>query len=83
MARVKLFAALRDIAGVSEDDIPATTVAQLIDEAVARFGDSFAGSLKYSKVAVNGILISELQGDETSLKPEDEVAFLPPVSGGG
>lgn len=83
MARVKLFAALRDLAGVSSDDIPAGTVGQLIDEAVARFGESFARSLKYAKVAVNGILISELQGSETTLEPDDEVAFLPPVSGGG
>lgn len=82
MARVRIFAALRDAAGKAVDEIDAETVGVLVEEAKRRYGPEFAEFLSFSNVAVNGILISHLAGDETALGPGDEVAFLPPVSGG-
>jgi MoaD family protein len=82
MAKVKFFAALRDVTGTPSDEIEAPTVGDLIVVAIDRYGEKLAKSLGFSKVAVNGTLIAELQGESTPLTSEDEVAFLPPVSGG-
>lgn len=82
MARVRLFAVVRELAGRGTDEIDAPTVGLLIEEAKRRYGSRFAESLAFCSVAVNGTLISSLAGDDTAIGPEDEVAFLPPVSGG-
>lgn len=82
MARVRLFAALREAAGRDRDEIPAATVGELLDRARRRYGPAFARSLDYASVAVNGRTVEGLQGMDTALSPDDEVALLPPVSGG-
>lgn len=82
MAEVKLFAALREAAGVASTDSTAGTVGDLLDELRTRFGEGFARSLSFASVAVNGVLVSALQGEQTPVGPSDEVALLPPVSGG-
>lgn len=82
MARVRLFAVLREAARIAEDEIEAPTVGALVEEAKRRYGSIFSESLSYSNIAVNGTLINDLQGEETALAAGDEVAFLPPVSGG-
>lgn len=82
MARVRLFAVLREAAGVSSDEIDARTVGDLLDEAKLRYGRAFSESLEFASVAVNGVGITRLQGEQTPIGPGDEVALLPPVSGG-
>lgn len=47
---------------------------------VDRYGPAFAAVLETSRVWLNGDEPAE--GDETPLQPGDEVAVLPPVSGG-
>ena len=78
--RVRVFAGLREVMGTDdvEVDLPqGTTVeglwAHLLaeDEKLA----PFSGSIKF---AINHDFVSK----ETKLEPDDEVAFLPPVSGG-
>ncbi len=76
--RVKLFAALRDIAGSSELDVDAPDVATLREELSAKFGETFGHILAAGAVVVDG----ESAGPDRSLGPESEVALLPPVSGG-
>ncbi len=78
MAVLRLFAAAREAAGVSHDRIEGTTVAEVLEVAVDRWGTPFADVLSTSKVWVNGHEVSRdhVVGDE------DEVAVLPPVSGG-
>ena len=66
MAVLRLFAAAREAAGTGRDDVPGATVGDVLDAAVARYGDGFAAVLERCKVWRNG----------------DEVAVLPPVSGG-
>lgn len=78
MARVRLFASLRDAAGTGSVDIEGTTVDEVLTAAVARFGSGFAATLERSRVWVNG---DEAEAD-TSVGPSDEVALIPPVSGG-
>jgi MoaD family protein len=76
---LRLFAAAREAAGTSRDEIDgATTVAAVLAEARRRYGAGFAALLPTCRVWVNG----EQADDATPVGPGDEVAVLPPVSGG-
>lgn len=79
MAVLRLFAAAREAAGTGRDDVPGATVGEVLDAAVARYGDGFAAVLGRCKVWRNG---EEARRDERCADA-DEVAVLPPVSGGG
>jgi molybdopterin synthase sulfur carrier subunit len=83
MARLRLFAALREAAGVSSEEIEAATVGELLEEARRRYGKRFAEALEFASVAVNGEDVARVGGLDAPIEPEDEVALLPPVSGGG
>jgi molybdopterin synthase sulfur carrier subunit len=78
MATLRLFASAREAAGRGSDVIEAVTVGELLDEACSRYGDAFTAVLATCRVWCNG--------DETDrdarIGPTDEVAVLPPVSGG-
>ena len=76
--RVRLFAALRDIAGASQLEVDAPDVATLKEDLTAKFGEEFGHILAAGAVVVNG----ENARANRGLEPEDEVALLPPVSGG-
>jgi MoaD family protein len=76
--KVRLFASLRDLAGSSEIDVQAPDVGSMLDGLGARFGPEFEGIMRAGTVVVGG----ETAGRERTLRPEDEVAILPPVSGG-
>jgi MoaD family protein len=76
--RVRLFAALRELAGTSELDVDAPDVAALCRELSSRYGEAFARILGVGAVMVDG----EKAGPDRALEPGDEVALLPPVSGG-
>ncbi len=78
MARVRLFASAREAAGRRADEVEATTLGGLLAVAVERYGAEFAALLPSCRVWVNG----EPAGEETPLTNRDEVAILPPVSGG-
>ncbi len=78
--RLRLFAHAREAAGRSTDEFDATTLAQLLDDARARYGDEFARVLERSRIWINGDDPSS--GSATALEDDDEVAVLPPVSGG-
>ncbi len=78
MAVLRLFASAREAAGVGRTDLPGRTVGAVLREARARFGEEFARVLLGSRVWVNGMPADE----DTSLTDTDEVAVLPPVSGG-
>lgn len=75
---MRLFAAAREAAGVSREIVRGDTVAEVLDEAVRLWGERFAAVLATSKVWVNG---EEVPLDH-HVGGEDEVAVLPPVSGG-
>jgi molybdopterin synthase sulfur carrier subunit len=78
MAVLRLFAAARTAAGTSRDQVPGGSVAEVLDEAVARYGAEFAAVLPTCKVWVNGVEVPV----DTVVGGDDEVAVLPPVSGG-
>ena len=78
MATLRLFASAREAAGRARDDVPGATVADVLAEATARYGELFAALLPTCKVWVNG----EPADAGTPVHASDEVAVLPPVSGG-
>jgi len=75
---LRLFASAREAAGTARDVVHGATVDDVLAAACARYGDRFAAVLADSRVWVNGEPVSgaDAVGDD------DEVAVLPPVSGG-
>ena len=78
MAVLRLFAAARDAAGTGRDELPGDTVGQVLDLARDRYGATFAAVLASCRIWVNG----EPAGPEDPVGSADELAVLPPVSGG-
>jgi len=78
--RLRFFAVLREIVGLEEleMDLPeGTTIAGLLETVVSEH-TKLNPYVKVLQVAVN----HEIVDPEHVVKPEDEIAFLPPVSGG-
>ena len=78
MAQLRLFAAAREAAGTSRAELPGTTVAEVLAAAVSQFGSDFERVLASCKIWVNGEAVEA----NTPVSDSDEVAVLPPVSGG-
>lgn len=78
VARLRLFASAREAAGTSQVSIAGATVAEILDRAKHEFGPSFESILPTCRVWVNG----EEAAPSTRVEDGDEVAVLPPVSGG-
>ena len=76
--KVRLFAALREAAGASEVEAAGRTAGELVDALSGRFGERFAKIAAVGSIVVNG----ERAGRDTVIAEGDEVAILPPVSGG-
>lgn len=78
MAQLLLFAQAREAAGVAHAKCDGSTVEEVLKHAIAMFGPTFADVVSISKVWVNGEEVSEGH----IVNNNDEVAVLPPVSGG-
>jgi MoaD family protein len=80
---LRLFAAAREAAGRSTDqyDLDASpSVGAVLDAAGSAYGPAFEAVLATARVWVNGD--EPAAGRATRLAAGDEVAVLPPVSGG-
>jgi len=75
--RLRLFAALRDQAGWAERDWPIQNAATLTPRNIW-MALALPGSLDTVRVAIN----QQFADADTALQPGDELAFLPPISGG-
>ncbi len=78
MAKLRLFANLRELAGTSRLDVPSDTVGEVIEAASEKFGPDFRRGVETARVWVNG----ETASMDDSVTEHDEVVLLPPVSGG-
>ena len=78
MARLLLFASAREAAGVSRDTVAGATVEEVLSTAKRQFGPSFEAVLASCTVWLNG----EECSPDARVSDADEVAVLPPVSGG-
>lgn len=76
--KVRLFAALRELAGASEVEAEGLSAGDVVDALSERFGERFAQIAAVGSVVVNG----ERASRSTPVAAGDEVALLPPVSGG-
>lgn len=78
MVVLRLFAAAREAAGAARDELPGATVQDVLRAAEARYGPAFGQVLATAQVWCNGepCAATDAVGDG------DEVAVLPPVSGG-
>lgn len=78
--RVRMFAALRDAAGTSEEQIEPGPLPQLLSALCERHGELFAQRLSVSTVLIDGT--STPRDAQVEVADGSEVALLPPVSGG-
>jgi len=79
--KVRLFAALREIAGSSWVDLDTADSADagsVVEALSATYGEEFERIARSGTVVING----EPAEWDRELAPGDEVALLPPVSGG-
>lgn len=79
MARVLLFGRLADLAGWRERDIPAASLAALRGILAAEDPALFEA---LQAPAVRTAVDQTLVNLDVDLRPNSEVAFLPPMSGG-
>jgi len=78
MATLRLFAQAREAAGAKIAQIDGSTVGEVLDAAVVSYGEQFSAVLGQSNVWLNG----EPAERSVAVVDTDEVAVLPPVSGG-
>tara|TARA_B100001778_G_scaffold435_1_gene349 strand:+ start:660 stop:2141 length:1482 start_codon:yes stop_codon:yes gene_type:complete len=78
VATLRLFASIREIAGTSSLEVDVNNVSDAITEACAQFGDDFAALVPSCRIWVNGNPAEPID----SVTAQDEIALLPPVSGG-
>lgn len=78
MVVLRLFASAREAAGTARDDLPGATVGEVLDAARSRYGEPFGTLLESCAVWCNG----EPCDPQDAVADGDEVAVLPPVSGG-
>ena len=75
---VRLFAALRELAGGPLVHAEGDTVAEVVGALSRRFGERFETVARSGSVVIDG----ERVGPDRRLADGDEIALLPPVSGG-
>jgi MoaD family protein len=75
---VRLFAALRELAGSGRVRAEGRTIGEVADAVCAQQGERFAAIVGVASFVLNG----ERASRETPVADGDEVAILPPVSGG-
>lgn len=78
MARVRFFAQARDAAGCKTAEFDGATVGDVLAAACDRFGPRLAQVIETSAIWLNGDFADRGQ----TVGEADEVAVLPPVSGG-
>jgi molybdopterin converting factor small subunit len=75
---VRLFAALRDLAGSSRVPADGETVGEVVAGLSERYGERFGAIARAGSVVVDG----ERAAADRPLAEGQEIALLPPVSGG-
>ncbi|WP_445474862.1 ubiquitin-like small modifier protein 1 [Methanococcoides methylutens] len=92
MAKIKLFANLRESAGESELEMQGETIQEILDGLLTRFPqlqemifndvDGNRELRSYINILINGNNVLHLEGMDTIVNDDDEIAIFPPVSGG-
>lgn len=80
VVQVRLFASLRDAAGTGSTTASPGTVAQVVQELCARFGEPFTARMRRSQVALHEEFLEP--SSDVRVADGDELVLLPPFSGG-
>lgn len=75
---LRMFASAREAAGTGRDEIDGANVGEVLASAKDRYGPRFVDVLTTCRIWVNG----DDAKDSTPVTATDEIAVLPPVSGG-
>ena len=78
MAILRLFASVKQMAGTGSVILSGATVADVVEEASQRYGAEFSYMARNCRIWLNGNP-TEIN---TPVNDDDEIALLPPVSGG-
>lgn len=78
MAHLRLFGPAREAAGTPAIDVPGGSVGAIVAAAEERFGEDFARIVAASSIWLNGDVVAP----DARVDDGDEVAVIPPVSGG-
>ena len=78
MAILRLFASVKQMAGTGSVILSGATVADVVEEASQRYGAEFSDMARNCRIWINGNP-TEIN---TPVNDDDEIALLPPVSGG-
>lgn len=78
MATLRLFATVRVAAGTGKASFDGSTVSEVLDAAASEYGSEFESLVPLCRIWVNG----KGADSQTPVGDGDEVALLPPVSGG-
>ena len=78
MAILRLFASVKQMAGTGSVILSGATVADVVEEASQRYGAEFSDMARNCRIWLNGNP-TEIN---TPVNDDDELALLPPVSGG-
>ncbi|MCH2415657.1 MAG: MoaD/ThiS family protein [Acidimicrobiales bacterium] len=78
MAILRLFASVKQMAGTGSVILSGATVADVVEEASQRYGAEFSDMARNCRIWLNGNP-TEIN---TPVNDDDEIALLPPVSGG-
>jgi len=79
VVRVRLFAALREAAGVSEVTEPPGRLGDILERLRDRYGERFSAVLATASVLVDG---GRCGDPATEVADGAEISLLPPFSGG-
>ncbi|MFQ5449099.1 MAG: molybdopterin converting factor subunit 1 [Nitrospinaceae bacterium] len=82
MIRIKYFASLKSIAGKEEEqmDVGSETTILHLSELISKTTPQIGEMVKGKKIMVS--VNQDVAGPDTIVRDGDEVAFLPPFSGG-
>jgi|TARA_B100001250_G_scaffold67781_1_gene54314 molybdopterin converting factor small subunit len=78
MAILRLFASVKQMAGTGSVILSGATVADVVEEASQRYGAEFSDMARNCRIWLNGNP-TEIN---TPVNDDDEIALLPPISGG-
>jgi molybdopterin converting factor small subunit len=78
VARLRLFGPAREAAGTAVITLPGGSVSAIITAAEEQFGEAFSQVVAVSNIWLNG----EPVPPDADVRDDDEVAVIPPVSGG-
>ena len=78
MAILRLFESVKQMAGTGSVILSGATVADVVEEASQRYGAEFSDMARNCRIWLNGNP-TEIN---TPVNDDDEIALLPPVSGG-